>query len=135
MTDDTDDADGETAAVSTQYLPMYEYEDDGRGMGDVVSKVPRGPQIDALRSVAGDGTIEPDGWVEGYNMTIPVIDGVPITVLERSRPARGKRRGVEASVEYVVDDSIGLVRLDKAFNHPGNTSKIKVESKATTNTS
>jgi len=132
QTDVTDDE----SVIDQQYRPVYEYDEDAgpsyMTTGEVVDTVPRDDQIAALKSIAGDGPVEPDGWFEGYDhgASLPVVNGVPITVLERSTSVSNNSEGVESSHKYAVDDSLGVVELHKAFAHPGNTSKIKVNEQA-----
>jgi len=119
-------------AIDEAYRPVYEYDEDAGPSclttGEVVDQVPRDDQIAALHTIAGEGPIEPDGWFEGYNYgtALPVVNGVPLTVLERSTVIDNKSEGVESSHKYSVDDSLGVVELHKAGGHPTNTSKIKV---------
>jgi hypothetical protein len=117
--------------IDDKYRPIYEFRKGvGAGFGSTVDTVPREDQIEALRSVAGEGPVEPDGWFHGYNGgSLPVLDGVPITVIEHSTPINSRSEGVETSNSYAVDNSLGPVELHKAFAHPGNTSKIKVREK------
>jgi hypothetical protein len=126
----THEGDGDESAIDPQYHPVYEYDEEASPtlpVDEVVDTVPRGDQIDALRSIAGDGPVEPDGWFEGYNGdSLPVVDGVPITVLEKSTPIDFHSEGVETSVSYVVGGPIGPVEIPKAFAHPENASKINV---------
>jgi len=122
--------------IDPQYRPVYEYDDDAgpsyTTTGEVIDNVPRDDQIDALKSIEGDGPVEPDGWFEGYNgPSLPIVNGVPLTVLERATPIDNKHEGVESSHKYAVDPSLGIVELHKAFAHPGNTSKIKVNKRQT----
>jgi len=136
--DDSDDgqevrADGgtadETDAVAEEYRPMYEFDADaGRagGPGEVVCQVPEEPQRTALKEVAGEGPVEPDGWATGYETTIPVVGGVPITLLDGGRHAVATtNEGRESAVSHAVE-GVGRVEVHKAFSHPGNASKIKV---------
>lgn len=118
--------------IADQYRPLYEFDRDaGVGFGKVVCQVPREPQIEALRSIEGEGPVEPDGWFEGYNgLSLPVINGVPITALEHSEQVGAKTEGVESSQRFAVDDALGVVELHKAFAHPENTSKVKVRGEA-----
>ena len=127
---------GDESAIDPQYTPVYEYDEDAGSSltttGEVVDRVPRDDQIAALKSIAGEGAVVPDGWFQGYDgASLPVVDGVPITVLERTTPISATLEGVESSQTYAVDDSLGLVTIQKAFAHPGNTSKIKVNERQT----
>ena len=132
MTQNATNNDEEESVIDQEYQPIYEYDEDAGPSylttGEVVDKVPRKDQIEALQSIAGDGPIEPDGWFEGYSYgtALPIINGVPLTVIERSRTVNNKHEGVESSHKYAVDDSLGIVELHKAGVHPSNTSKIKV---------
>lgn len=131
MTDQNHTEADDDVQIDGQYQPIYEYDPDaGDGIGTpgrVVCNVPREPQIDALRAIAGDGPIEPDGWVEGYNGgMLPVLDGVPITVLEHSTRIGGRSEGAEGWTRYAVDDTLGPVEIHRAFAHPENVSKINV---------
>jgi hypothetical protein len=125
-----EDESAEESAIDPQYQPIYEFDEDAGPAyttGEVVDKVPRDDQITALKSIAGDGPVEPDSWFQGYNGgSLPVLDGVPITTIEHSTLIDSHSEGVETSSRYAVDDSLGPVELLKAFAHPGNTSKIKV---------
>jgi hypothetical protein len=132
-----DTANGEDgAAIDPQYKPVYEYDEDAGPSflttGEVVDQVPRDDQIAALESIAGEGAVVPDGWFQGCDYaSLPVVNGVPITVLERKTPISSKSEGVESSQKYAVDDSLGVVKVQKAFGHPNNTSKIKVNERQT----
>ncbi|PSQ46036.1 hypothetical protein BRD15_10245 [Halobacteriales archaeon SW_6_65_15] len=132
MTDATNNTDADESEIKQQYRPIYEYKPDAgpsyMTTGEVVDMVPRDDQIAALETIAGDGPVEPDGWFEGYNGgSLPVINGVPITVLEQTAPFKSRSEGAESTLKFAVDDSLGVVELHKAFAHPGNTSKIKVD--------
>lgn len=122
--------DNEAELVDDQYLSVYEYDPDAgpshSSTGEVVCQVPRQPQIDALASIAGEGAVEPDGWIEGYNTMLPVLDGVPIAVIEQSNSVGGSREGAESWTRYAVDDALGMVEIHRAGRHPTNVSKIKV---------
>lgn len=122
-----DDGTADEQPVDDQYRPIYEFDEDRGAYGEVVCQIPREPQIEALRSIMGEGAVEPDGWVRGYNEELlPVIDGVPLVVFEQTRPKKVSSEGVETAQTYAIDDSLGQVKKYKAFAHPGNTSKIKV---------
>jgi len=122
------DTASEDDPIDEQYRPIYEFRKDvGPGHGTTVDTVPKEGQIEALKNIAGDGPVEPDGWFQGYNGgSLPVLDGIPITAIEHSTVINSRSEGVETSNRYAVDDSLGPVELHKAFAHPGNTSKIKV---------
>ena len=130
MTQNTTNKD--ESVVDQEYQPIYEYDENAgpshMTTGEVVDKVPHEDQIEALQSIEGDGFVEPDGWFEGYDYssTLPVINGVPLTVLEKSTVISNKSEGAESSHKYAVDDSLGVVELHHAGVHPTNTSKIKV---------
>jgi hypothetical protein len=117
--------------IDEEYRPIYEYDEDAgpsyQTTGAVVCKVPREPQIQALKVIQGQGPVEPDGWFEGYNGgSLPVIDGVPLPILEMSKTVSASSEGAESTLVRAVED-VGHVTIYKAFAHPGNTSKIKVE--------
>jgi len=119
--------------IDQQYKPIYEYDKEAgpacSRSGEVIDTVPREDQIAALKSIEGDGPVEPDGWFRfiGYNVgALPVVNGVPLTVLERSKTISNKSAGVELTQKLAVDESLGVVELHKAAAHPTNTSKIKV---------
>jgi len=119
------------SVIDEKYRPVYEYDESGSTSyvttGEVVDKVPRADQISALKSVEGEGVVEPDGWFQGYNGgSLPVLGGVPITVIGHSTVISTRSEGAERSTEYAVDDALGVVEVHKAFAHPDNTSKIKV---------
>ena len=127
--------DEDESAIDPEYQPVYEFDENAGPAyttGEVVDKVPRDDQIAALKSIAGDGAVEPDGWFQAYNGgSLPVLDGVPITAIEHSTLIDSHSEGVETSSRYAVDDSLGPVELHKAFAHPGNSSKIKVSERET----
>jgi len=135
MTQTTTNGEDESA-IDQQYRPVYEYDEDAgpsyTTTGEVVDNVPLDDQIDALKVIEGDGPVEPDGWFEGYNYgaALPVVNGVPITVLEQATVVNNKSEGVESSQKLAVDDSLGIVELHKAGGHPTNTSKIKVNERS-----
>lgn len=138
MVDTTDTAadqsDDDSCPVADEYLPMYEHDPDAgpsySRAGEVVCKVPRAPQVAALQSIAGQGLVEPDGWVRAYNeIEVPVIDGVPVLLLSTAKKIRGGSEGVESWGEYVVDTSLGTVEVHRAGRHPTNGSKLKVNEK------
>lgn len=114
--------------IDDEYQPVYEFDPDaGINYGEVVDRVPEEAQIEALKTIEGEGPVEPDGWFEGYGGgALPVVDGVPITMIEHAKRIGGKREGAESSSRYAVDSDLGVVEIHKAFAHPGNTSKIKV---------
>lgn len=123
-------ATNENEAVDEQYRPVYEFEQQKYGTGKVVSQVPREAQVDALREIAGEGVVEPDSWIEGYNGgSIPVLNGVPIVLIEQSTPIDGGSEGAESWTRFAVDDSLGPVEIQRAGRHPTNVSKIKVSEK------
>ncbi|WP_222918611.1 hypothetical protein [Natrinema sp. SYSU A 869] len=115
-------------SLSEQHRPVYEFDPNAGplSVGEVVCNVPREHQEAALRAIAGDGTVEPDGWFEGYNsMSLPVLDGIPITLLESSKDIGGRQEGAESWSRYAVKN-VGHVELHRAERHPTNVSKIKV---------
>lgn len=112
--------------ISDDHRPMYEFDADARGAGEVVSQVARKPQIEALEAVAGDGPVEPDGWVRDYNdVAVPVLDGVPVLLLGGRTVVDASTEGAERSTWHEVDGY--EVRVDLAGAHPENTSKLTVE--------
>jgi len=112
--------------VDGGYLPMYELDDSGM-VAKTICTVPRKPQIEQLNEIAAEGAIEPDGWVRGYNdQMLPVLNGVPITLIETNAPEDVRREGAESCQEYDLDDSLGIVEIHRAGRHPTNLSKIKV---------
>ena len=114
--------------VDDSHLPMYEL-DDSQIVTKTVCAVQRDPQLAALHSLAGNGPVEPDGWVKGYNgQSVPVVDGVPITLIESTLPEGATIEGTESVQKYEID-SVGVVEIHHAGRHPTNTSKIKVEAK------
>jgi len=125
--------------ISVQYNPVYEYDENAGPSfavtGEVVCNVPREPQIDALASIMGEGAVEPDGWFEGYDTMadLPVVDGVPITILDdhSTKIGNSRREGTEHATYHAVDDSLGVVEVHHAAAHPTNASKIKVNERQT----
>lgn len=114
--------------IDDQYQPIYEFDPNaGPGsVGGVICNVPREPQEVALRAIAGNGAVEPDGWFEGHSsMSLPILDGVPITLLGSSKTIDGGREGAEPWSRYAVKN-VGHVELHRAARHPTNVSKIKV---------
>ena len=131
MVQDTDAMNGDGSPIDQQYSPVYVFDENAgsaSSVGETVDQVPREDQIEALKSIEGDGPVEPDGWFGGrsYGVALPVVNGVPLTVLERSKVINNKSVGVESSQELAVDSSLGVVELHRAGGHPTNTSKIKV---------
>jgi hypothetical protein len=133
----TTDAPNDDNPVAEQYRPVYEYDDDAgpsySSVGEVVCNVPREPQVDALAAIAGDGPTVPDGWFQGYDYgaPLPVLDGVPIAILESARNIGGGSEGAESWGRYAVDDSLGPVELHHAGAHPENVSKVLVKERKT----
>jgi len=127
------------SAIDQEYQPIYEYDENAgpasMTTGTVVTNVPADDQIGALKGIEGAGPVEPDGWFESYahGTKLPVINGVPLTVLERGTVTDIKREGVESSQKLAVDDSLGIVELHRAGGHPTNTSKIKVNERVEDN--
>lgn len=126
MTQNTHADEAESELVDEKYRPVYEFLPDAGPLGKVVCNVPEADQESALGRIAGEGAIEPDGWMRGYGgASVPVVEGVPIAVLDQRRPNSVRTEGVETTQQYTIGQY--SVRVDKAFAHPGNTSKIKVE--------
>lgn len=116
--------------VDGKYTPAYKFDADRGPLGSIVSTVPLDDQIKALRTIQGDGPVEPDGWIEGRSSPrVPVLNGVPLTVIDIQNPVTSGKQGVEVTQVYAVRD-IGRVRVYKAFGHPGNVSKIEAEPEA-----
>lgn len=119
--DATDDA-----LVAEQYQPVYKFDPDDGPLGSVVSTVSLDDQIEALRTIQGDGPVEPDGWMEDDPESVPILNGVPITVIATQNPVNAGKQGTERTQVYAVRD-IGRVRVFRAGRHPTNVSKIEVE--------
>jgi len=113
--------------VDSEYEPMYSYDPDAPLRKRTTTNVPKRDQIEALQSIDGEGMIEPEGWTRSYNeVSVPIINGVPILLLGDEKPIKSGREGAEKWTCHAVED-VGHVEVHLAGRHPQNVSKVGVK--------
>lgn len=119
----------ETDEIDSEYSPVYEFDADEGLTGEVKITAPKADQQRALLSIANEGPTEPDGWFEGYDgAKLPVIDGVPVPMLNRGNLVASKSEGRESMTRHAVE-GVGHVEVSRSFGHPENSSWVKVASR------